>query len=457
VTPPLFDTTVADVEVAAEEESSSSSALAPTSLGEALTGGKLKSDGGARLLVLPSAAPLARQLLSAHGPPTFAPEASFVTLLLTPLSVSKKKEKKEKKKSKETAAADASADAAAQEDGDALTAEAVVPIIPVPADTEAAANSVPVPAAVAIAPSLFPEWSREVSAASTSVQSALQSTSDQVQVLPSVQQKLVKAVMAELYEGLLDDLDLRVTVEAQASDDEAVQAGVDPNQAARVVAVQTRVRGLVQSFVQHNSDAERRGTLAALVHSYKETLLPSLQALVAADPSALLSSQRLEALSSESSRAAAAAAASSSSSAEVASLRAALSKAQANAASASANKKLESELKSARAEAEKSRRALAELQGKHSALVMAHVELEETLAPLQSERETLKRDAQMAEVFQQGLTDLRGMLEKEIDEKNKIQQAWEDLQHTSKKSVGQQCAHIQLQCMHRVLLCWSRG
>jgi chromosome segregation ATPase len=141
----------------------------------------------------------------------------------------------------------------------------------------------------------------------------------------------------------------------------------------------------------------------------------------------------------------------------VASLRAALSKAQANAASASANKKLESELKSARAEAEKSRRALAELQGKHSALVMAHVELEETLAPLQSERETLKRDAQMAEVFQQGLTDLRGMLEKEIDEKNKIQQAWEDLQHTSKKSVGQQCAHIQLQCMHRVLLCWSRG
>ncbi len=65
---------------------------------------------------------------------------------------------------------------------------------------------------------------------------------------------------------------------------------------------------------------------------------------------------------------------------------------------------------------------------------MSHVELEESLPKLRSERDSLAKVASSAEVFQQGLAQMRTMLEQEIDKNQGLQDKWEQLQHLQKKS-----------------------
>lgn len=68
-----------------------------------------------------------------------------------------------------------------------------------------------------------------------------------------------------------------------------------------------------------------------------------------------------------------------------------------------------------------------------TALVMAHVDMEESLTTLQSERDELSKKSEMCAVFEQGLVELRTMLEKEIEKGQDTQKAWEDLSKLHKK------------------------
>lgn len=342
----VIDTTVADVEVA--DDSAVASGAAPTSLGEALAGGKLKTEGGARLLLLPCASPLARELLAAHAQPTFAPEAGFLLVHLTPLSVSKKKEKKEKKKDKEkkSAAVDAEADV------DDSASDAPVMVSPSAASPASATSS----SSASSSPSAFPAWSSEVSSTVGEALAALQAVNEQVGAAPLVQQKLVKFLVNELYEGLLEDLGLRGALEAQSADPAAPDApAVDAQQAAHLAAVQSRIRGLVGAFVEQNSVSDRKGTLAALVGAWKGKLLPSIQPLVASGPDGLLSAPRLAALAAEAQSAASAT--------EVAALKAQLAKT--SSSQSAATKKAEEAAKTAKDTLEKQKKAFDELEKKH--------------------------------------------------------------------------------------------
>lgn len=71
-----------------------------------------------------------------------------------------------------------------------------------------------------------------------------------------------------------------------------------------------------------------------------------------------------------------------------------------------------------------------------TALVMAHVDMEESVSSLQSQRDDLAKKSEMCSVFESGLVELRTMLEKEIEKGQDIQKAWEDLSKLQKKSVA---------------------
>ena len=75
-----------------------------------------------------------------------------------------------------------------------------------------------------------------------------------------------------------------------------------------------------------------------------------------------------------------------------------------------------------------------------TALVMSHVDLEDELPKLRLERDTLSKTAASAEVFQAGLTQMRSMLDQEIEKNQKLQDNWEQLQHMHIKSHATQRA-----------------
>lgn len=342
----VIDTTVSDVEVA--EDSAASSGTAPLSLGEALSGGKLKSEGGGRMLLLPCSSPLARELLAQHAVPTFAPEAGCLLVHLAPLSVSKKREKKEKKKEKEREKKGASVGAEAEDPAEDDSASDAPVLVSPSAASPASASS---PSA-----SAFPAWSSEVSSSVGKTLAALQAVNEQVGALPGLQQKLVKFLVNDLYEGLVEDLGLRPAVEAQGPDPAADgAAAVDATQAAHLAAVQGRIRGLVGAFTEQNSAAERKGTLAAMVSAWKGRLLPAVQPLLASGAEGLLSPARLDALAAEAGSAASAG--------EVAALKAQLAKA--SAAHSAATRKAEEAAKAARDALDKQKKAFDELEKKH--------------------------------------------------------------------------------------------
>lgn len=62
-----------------------------------------------------------------------------------------------------------------------------------------------------------------------------------------------------------------------------------------------------------------------------------------------------------------------------------------------------------------------------TALVMSHVDLEESSQKLTTTNKALQVKAQMCAVFESGLSDLRAMLEAEIEEKDKYKTAFDDL------------------------------
>ena len=67
---------------------------------------------------------------------------------------------------------------------------------------------------------------------------------------------------------------------------------------------------------------------------------------------------------------------------------------------------------------------------------MAHVDMEESVSSLQSQRDELAKKSEMCSVFESGLVELRTMLEKEIEKGQDTQKAWEDLSKLQKKSVA---------------------
>jgi hypothetical protein len=351
----VIDTTVGDVEVA--EDSAASSGTAPLSLGEALSGGKLKSEGGGRMLLLPCSSPLARELLAQHAAPTFAPEAGCLLVHLAPLSVSKKREKKEKKKEKEREKKSASAEAeeAAADDADSAS-DAPVLVSPSAASPAAAAAASP-------SASAFPAWSSEVSSSVGETLAALQAVNEQIGALPGLQQKLVKFLVNDLYEGLVEDLGLSAALEAQGAEPDSA-AAVDATQAAHLAAVQGRIRGLVGAFTEQNSAAERKGTLAGLVSAWKGRLLPAVQPLLASGAEGLLAPARLDALAAEAGSGSAASAG------EVAALQAQLAKA--SAAHSAATRKSEEAAKAARDALDKQKKAFDELEKKHVSTQAGH-------------------------------------------------------------------------------------
>jgi hypothetical protein len=407
-TAPLLTTTWTDVEVS---DDAANTLVCPTTLSDALAGGKLKTEGGSRLLLVPASADIAAEVMKDRPLPRGG-EGSLLLLQLTPLSVSKKKEKKTKS-DKEKKKADKSA--AAGDDG-VLVNDTEDDVVPEDSSSSSASSS------SASAAASFQSWSSELSSTLAPLLPSLQLMNEQVSSTAAMQQKIIKFLMTELYEGLIADLGLQPALDAQttAADAEATTAAVDPVQAAQLVAVQTRVRSLVSGFVEKNT-VEHKGTLAALVQAWKVQLLPALHPLV--QPSGLLSESRLQAIASTASSAGG-------NSAEMEKLKAQISKL--TATHAATVKKLDDANRTLHESLEKHKKSFFDLDTKHTALVMKHVDLEDANTKLAASNVEVSKKAQMCTVFEAGLSDLRTMLEHEIDEKQKIQTAWDHLSQFQK-------------------------
>ena len=69
-----------------------------------------------------------------------------------------------------------------------------------------------------------------------------------------------------------------------------------------------------------------------------------------------------------------------------------------------------------------------------TALVMTHVDLEESNTKLVSQNKDLTQKSQLCSVFETGLAELRTMLEAEIEEKEKLRAAFDDLSKFQKST-----------------------
>jgi hypothetical protein len=66
-------------------------------------------------------------------------------------------------------------------------------------------------------------------------------------------------------------------------------------------------------------------------------------------------------------------------------------------------------------------------------LVMIHIDLEEKTSAFESSHSALKQKAEMCNVFESGLTELRKMLDAEIEEKRELEKSFRDLSLLQKK------------------------
>ena len=379
LTPPILNTTVSDVELASDDSTTLSNNC-PTTLGSALmSGGKLKTEGGARLIVVPGASELATEVLK-ESPLPRGGEGSVAIIQMIPISVSKKREKKEKKRIKfdqedEVRLIPARSDEVQGADDDDESG-VTSPSSAAASSSSPSADSSTSGSSAVTAPipnTHFLDWSREVTSSVQPLLPALQTMSEQISAIPPTQQKIVKFLMTELYEGLVADLKLDDVLAAESSTDPAVAASVDPLQSAQLRSLQERVRGLVSGFVAKNQIATK-GTLAMLVQTWKSSVLPIVQPLIQPEHG-LLDEQRLANLSHQiardtathaatrSSAAATSAASARTNSGEVDKLKAQLSQLQSQ--HAAQLKKLEDANRTLQETVNAQKKALAALETKH--------------------------------------------------------------------------------------------
>ena len=194
-TEPSLSTTLNDIEIPDE---SSSALLCPSTLAEALSGGKIKTEGGSRLIMIPASADLAQDVMR-DTPLSRGGEGSLMLLQLTPIAVSKKREKKKDKKS-----------SSSKEVGEEAPSVSFADDVSEPVVESTPPSSAPSSTA-------FTSWSSSLPPLLTPLLPALQSMNAELTSLPAMQQKIVKFVSGEMYQGLVEDLGLKEAQEAIAA------------------------------------------------------------------------------------------------------------------------------------------------------------------------------------------------------------------------------------------------
>jgi len=436
ITAPMFDTTLSDVKVAEAEGENST-------LGCCLTGGggKLKIDGGSRLLALPARSNLISNVWSQvpaqdqYATLPILSSTAIALLHIVPLAVSKKRERKEKKKEKTSTtpvpvaadAASASTDHSVGEKAASSSASSSASIT-----VGSIAEPVPTPVQPASPPSDWLHWRSDLSSSLSSLRSSLVELDAQLSALPSIQHRIAKAVAKDVYEGLIEGLGLQQALDAQSG----AGSDVDAAQLKTLEVVQANMRGIVSSFVRHNNEGNAtttKGTIASLVAAWKgdgrdnsNAFQASIHHLVA-DDAGLLSSSRLDSLASSFSTAV-------STSTHVdpaAQSKLHALQTQYNALSKSHAKLLQS-LEAKEKEMKNLLKEQKQLQDKHNVLLMDKVDLEDRCSKLSSSLSVVEQKAAACEVFEKGLTEMRTMLDQEVEGRREAEKSFSDLLHLQK-------------------------